>query len=316
MQSKTTAKDFFLCLGVLVGLYVSSITFLMLVFSIIDKVLPLAGDYIGQSDGIIRNTIAALVIFFPSFLYLSSITNKELKLYPEKREFWMRKWMIFFTLFVTGLAMAIDLVILVQRFLGADDLTLRFFLKVFLVFAVTIVIFKSSLYDLKRTDFEHKGSLKTRTIIIALIVLAAVVYGVVVIGSPAQQRAKMMDERRINDLSSIQSQIVYSHWQNKGDIPASLDELKDPISNFVVPTDPETKDSYEYKKLLKNSFELCATFKTVSATTTSNVITAAPVSYPYVNGMANENWQHGAERTCFTRVIDEKLYPIKTKNSL
>ena len=136
------------------------------------------------------------------------------------------------------------------------------------------------------------------------------------IGSPASQRAKMMDEQRISDLANIQSQIVYLQWQNKGTVPASLDALKDPISNYMVPTDPETKANYEYKMISKNSFELCATFKTVASTTTSNII-AAPVSYPYQNGIdsTNENWQHEATTTCFTRVIDEKLYPIN-KNKI
>jgi hypothetical protein len=315
MQSKSTAKDFFLFLGVLIGLYVSSITFLMLTFSIIDKVLPLAGDYVGQSDGTIRSAIAALIIFFPAFIYLSYITNKELQANPEKRDFWMRKWMIFFTLFVTGLAMAIDLVILVQRFLGADDLSLRFFLKVILVFIVSIVVFRSSLYDLKRTDFEFKGKVKTKIIIVAVVILMAIIYGIVLIGSPAMQRAKMMDERRVNDLSSIQSQIVYTQWENKGTVPTSLDALKDPISNYLVPTDPETGTDYTYNKISKNSFELCATFKTITSTTTSNAIIAKPVSYPYGTDLANENWQHKATTTCFKRVIDEKLYPLN-KNKI
>ncbi len=255
--------------------------------------------------------LAAIIIFFPCFIYILLIVNKDLKANPEKKDMWVRRWMIFLTLFITGLAIAIDLVTLIYRFLGAEDLTLRFFLKVFFVLAVAVTIFKITFADLKRTSFEITGKMKIIVGIISVIILSAVVYGVIIIGSPSEQRAKMMDTTRVNDLSSIQNQIVNSQWQNKGEVPASLDALKDPISNYAVPTDPETKADYEYTKLSKNSFELCATFKTEVSTTTLNSVTGKPASYPYsYDEVINQNWQHGIGRTCFTRTIDEKLYPI------
>jgi len=314
MNSKTTAKDFFIYLGVIIGLYVSSVSFLMLVFQITDKLFPLAGEYAVNLDASIRSSLAALIIFFPAFIYVSYLANKDLKLSPKKKDIWIRRWMIFLTLFVAGLTIAIDLVTLVYRFLGAEDLTLRFFLKVFFVLAVAITIFKFVLKDLKRTSFEITKMMKIVVGIISTIILSTIVYGIVIIGSPNTQRAKMMDGQRINDLSSIQNQVVYSQWQNKGTVPASLDALKDPISGYILPTDPETKANYEYKMISKNSFELCATFKTEVSTTTINSITGRSVSspYPYGNDMVNENWQHDIGRTCFTRTIDEKLYPLNT----
>ncbi|MFA6340648.1 MAG: DUF5671 domain-containing protein [Candidatus Paceibacterota bacterium] len=310
MQPKTTAKDFFMYLGTIISLYVSVVSFLMLVFAIINKALPLAGEYAAGPDQTIRSTIAAIIVFFPTFIYLLKLLSKDLQAHPEKREYWMRKWMIFLTLFSTGLAMAVDLVTLVYRFLGAEDLTLRFFLKVFFVFAVAVTVFRTSLADLRRTDFSYGRKERTGTIIVSLVMLAAIVYGVIMIGSPATQRARMMDETRVSDLNSIQSQIVYSQWENKGVVPETLDALREPISNYIVPTDPETKESYEYKKISKNSFELCATFKTEVGTTTINSITGKHISSPYPYELTNENWQHGIGRTCFTRTIDEKLYPI------
>ncbi len=311
MQSKTTAKDFFLSLGIIIGLYVSAISFLILVFQIIDNVFPLIGEYLGQTDYTIRGAIAALIIFFPAFLYISKIVNKDLKINPEKKDMWVRRWMIFLTLFVTGLTIAIDLATLVYRFLGAEDLTLRFFLKVFFVLAVAIVVFRSSLYDLRRTVFEYSKKIKIKIILVSVVVSAAIVYGIVLIGSPAMQRAKMMDETRVSDLSSIQGQLVYQQWQNKGTVPANLNALNDPISGYTVPTDPETKLPYEYKKLAANSFELCATFKTAASTSTANSNVAMPAIY--TNSTTNENWQHGIGNVCFTRVIDEKLYPVNPK---
>ena len=312
MQSKTSAKDFFLYLAVFIGLYVSSISFLMATFQIINKLFPLTGEYIGSIDSTIRASLATLIIFFPAFIYVSYVTNKNLIANPEKKDIWIRRWMIFLTLFVAGITIAVDLATLIYRFLGAEDLTVRFFLKVFFVLAVTITIFRFTLKDLKRISFEVSKKSKIYGGIISLIVLSVIVYGIVIIGSPMEQRAKNLDNNRVNDLRSIQSQIVYTHWQNKGDIPENLTELNDPISSYIVPTDPETKADYEYTKISKNSFELCATFKTISSTTDETV--AKPTSY-YMDGAVNENWQHEANRTCFTRTIDTKIYPVN-KNKL
>jgi len=309
-KPKTTAKDFFLCLGVIIGLYVSAISFLILIFEIINKTLPLTGEYLGGSEYTIRSSLSALIIFFPTFIYLTWLGNKDLKINPEKKDIWVRKWMIFLTLFIAGLTIAIDLSTLIYRFLGAEDLSLRFFLKVFFVLIVAITIFRSSLYDLRRTTFEYDKKMKIPGFIVSLVILASIIYGIVVIGSPSTQRAKNLDQTRINDLMSIQSQVVYTHWQNTGDIPTTLSELNDPISGYITPTDPETKQSYEYKKIAKNNFELCATFKTENKSTDQTVKTA-PV---YYNGVDNENWQHDSGRYCFNRIIDEKLYKVLPKN--
>ena len=313
MNAKTTAKDFFLYLGILIGLYVSAISFLTLTFQIINKLFPLSGEYLGNLDNTIRTSLAALIIFFPAFIYVSSIANKDLKINPEKKDMWIRRWMIFLTLFIAGLTIAIDLSTLIYRFLGAEDLTLRFFLKVFFVLAVALTIFKFTLRDLKRVSFEMTKKLKISGGIITMIVLSVVVYGIILIGTPAMQKAKTLDNQRISDLMGIQNQIVYSQWETKGMVPTSLSTLNDPISGYVVPVDPKTNQSYEYTKISTSSFELCATFETLNTATTSNTIMAAPVSYPNINGTTNENWQHKIGRTCFTRTIDASLYPVSKK---
>lgn len=306
---KTTAKDFFIYLGIIIGLYVSSISFLVLVFQIINKTFPLAGEYLFGYEQTIRSSLSALIIFFPTFIYLIWLANKDLKLNPEKKDIWVRRWMIFLTLFIAGLTIAIDLATLIYRFLGAEDLTLRFFLKVFFVLAVAITIFRSTLYDLRRTTFDHDKKANISTYIVSAVVIFAIVFGIITIGSPGTQRAKKLDQQRISDLMNIQNEIVYSQWQKIGDIPTNLDSLKDPISNYIVPTDPETKQNYEYRKISKNSFELCANFKTENKTNTDT--SAAVIKNSYLD---NENWQHDSGRYCFTRTIDEKLYKIEKNN--
>ncbi len=305
MESKTTAKDFFLYLGIIIGLYVSSISFLVLVFQIINKTFPLSGEYLWGYEQAIRSSLSALIIFFPAFIYLTKLVNKDLKLNQAKKDIWVRRWMIFLTLFIAGLTIAIDLTTLIYRFLGAEDLTLRFFLKVFFVLAVAITIFKSTLYDLRRTTFDYDKKIKISTYAVSAVVIGAVVFGVMTIGSPAKQKAKQLDETRVNNLMNIQSQIVYTHWQNKGDIPEKLDELNNPIDSYTVPKDPKTGEEYEYKKISKNSFELCANFETENML--ENTTREKVVNKGY---FIDENWQHKSGRYCFTRVIDEQIYKI------
>ncbi len=312
MQTKTTAKDFFLYLGVIIGIYVNAISFLTLVFQILERNFPLVGQYIDYTGGSMRNVIAILIIFFPAFIYLSYLVNKDLKTNPEKKELWIRRWMIFLTLFLAGLTVAIDLVTLIQRFLSAEDMTLRFILKVVFVLLVAIAVFRYYLYDLRRNIEEYKKGAKIFVYAISIITLAAVVYGITIIGSPAQQRARNFDQMRVNDLMSIQSQIVYTQWQNKGTVPTSLDALKDPISGYAVPVDPETSAPYEYKKLSSNSFELCATFDTSDSQNqqVTNTKVARPMA-PYPVNSVNENWQHDTDRVCFDRTIDPTLYKVQ-----
>ncbi len=303
MQSKTTAKDFFLYLAVFVGLYASTISFLTLSFAIIEKIFPLTGEYYLGQDDTIRNSIAILVIFLSSFIYISYLVNKDLKNNPGKKELWVRKWLIYFTLFIAGITVAIDLVTLIQRFLSADDMTLRFILKVILVLLVAVSVFKYYLYDLRRDASEFKKPAKIFIWSVGIISLASIVYGIILVGSPALQRARNMDQERVNDLSGIQSQIV-SLWQVKGIIPSALSDLNDPISGYTVPKDPKDGTDYEYKKLTSNSFELCATFETDSSAQNNPMMTQ-PMYYP--QGM-NENWQHTSGNICFDRTIDPTIY--------
>src|SRR6185369_3002454 len=92
-----------------------------------------------------------------------------------------------------------------------------------------------------------------------VLVLAAIVGGFIIVGSPSNQRALRFDTQRVNDLSSIQWQII-SYWQQKGKLPVSLSDLFDPLYGVTIPVDPDTKQSYEYVQKGATSFALCSTF--------------------------------------------------------
>lgn len=50
-------------------------------------------------------------------------------------------------------------------------------------------------------------------------------------GSPAQQRTWRLDDKRVNDLQNIQSQVI-NYWQQKEKLPMTLSELSNPMTGY------------------------------------------------------------------------------------
>ncbi len=317
-SAKMTPKDFFLNLGVVVTLYTSAITFLTLLFEIIDRVFPDAlsqGYYsYGYYSSGIRFAIASLVIMFPLCILISVLNNREAVLVPEKKKLAIRRWLSYVTLFITSLAMAIDLITLINTFLGGE-ITARFTFKVLSVFLVCAVIFGYYIYDLRAETPGGKGP-RIFAGVISFLVFAGIVGGFLIIGSPFTQRLRLFDERRVNDLQNIQWQVV-NFWQKKGMLPKTLFELTDSISGYSVPTDPRGED-YEYEVAgLPLTFKLCATFELSTEEVRGKEYTRKDGSKPYSTTLiegyypySGDTWTHAKGRTCFDRTIDPGLYPV------
>ena len=135
-----------------------------------------------------------------------------------------------------------------------------------------------------------------------IVAVMVIVYGFYLAGSPFKQRMVRFDNQRIFDLQTVQSQIVY-YWQQKDKLPQSLDDLRDSISGFVPPVDPDTSRPYDYKITGNLSFELCADF---SLPSDSRLSATAPRVTPM--DRFGENWEHNEGHVCFTRTIDPELY--------
>lgn len=299
-----TAKDFFLHLGAMVGLYASAIALMNLVFSIIDKCYPQVGlGYYYTSPNISFPT-AALIIVFPIFIFLSYLLQKSYVVEPMKKEARVRKWLTYITLFVSGIILAGDLVAVLYKFLDGQDLTTAFLLKALSVVILTGFVFGYYLQDIRDKVTDKRR--KLWAIVVSVAVVASIITGFSVIGSPQTQRLLRIDNQKVSDLQNIQWQII-NYWQKKGSLPTELNEINDPISGFVVPNDPQqTGSSYSYNKTGAMSFELCADFNLEMQL--GNRGMAIPTE-PYMNGKT-ENWDHSSGRTCFSRTIDPQLYPV------
>lgn len=300
---QNTPRDVLLHLLNIFTFYISVISFITLYIQYISALFPdpLNFYYTAISNSI-RVSTSILVIAIPVFLLTSWMLAKNLGESYEKREFKLRKWLIYFTLFISAITIIIDLIIFVYNFLSGE-LTIQFFLKVLVVLAVTAAVFGYYIWELKRKDMKTKTP-KILAGIISAVVITSIVLGFFVIGTPAAQRNRRFDEQRVGDLQMLQNQII-NYWIQKQALPLELGNLEDSISGFIVPIDPESKLSYEYEIAGFLSFELCATFKT-SGKDFGKI--SRGVSYPYPVDYLKQNWDHGAEKTCFTRTIDPELY--------
>ena len=93
MRIKMSPKDFFLYIGVMAALYVSSFSLLALLFEYIDVLFPDRLDvyYSGGFSGAIRFSIASLIIIFPTYLVLTRVLNNDVRKNPEKKNLGIKK---------------------------------------------------------------------------------------------------------------------------------------------------------------------------------------------------------------------------------
>ena len=307
--ARATPKDFFLWAGAMVSLYAGVVAFLALIFDYLNYVFPDAAlnYYVDPYQGSVAYEMATLIVLAPVFLVLMRVIRRAIAADPSRNEVWVRRWGLFLTVFFAGGVIVVDLIVLIFSFLSGEELGVRFLLKVAVVLLVAAAGFMHFLADLWGYWQKYPNYARYVNWATALLVVLTVVSGFVIIGSPQSQRALRLDQQRVSDLQSLQSQIVYV-YQQKNKLPASLADLNDQLSYFTVPVDPETRATYEYAAKGPLNFELCATFTTTSTDQYGSVV-ARPAAY----GVTADKWQHAAGRACFERTIDPQLYPQNPK---
>src|SRR3989344_7048423 len=116
---KTGPREVFMHLLSIATLYLSAIAFGTLLFQYIDYFFPEPlVDYPQQLSGAIRWAIAALIIVFPVYVWLSWTLRRDEEREPARREMRIRRWLLYFTLFAAAGVLIGDLVALIYNFLG------------------------------------------------------------------------------------------------------------------------------------------------------------------------------------------------------
>lgn len=312
-KPKVTPKDFVLWFGAMASLYAGVVAFITLVFEYINKAFPnpVSGSYyVDPYSSSISYETAALIVLTPVFLILMRLIRRDIAADPSRNDIWVRRWALFLTLFLAGATIVVDLIVLLNTYLQGEDLTIGFLLKVLTVLLVVGLGFMHFMADL--WGYWEREPARARMVNWAtgVLVLATIIAGFFIIGTPQQMRAQKQDAIRVQDLQNLQWQIV-NYWQQKESLPASLDALRDPISNSIIPSDPATGAPYTYKRNSPLDFSLCATFAMEGGTIgyqSRPISTSVEAPVPAGKG-TEDNWQHASGEVCFDRTIDPERYP-------
>jgi hypothetical protein len=310
-KPKITPKDFFLWAGAMVAFYWSVLAFIFLIFNYINYAFPNALSYYPSDpyQSGISGQMASIIVLLPVFFWLMQVIRRDIARDASRGEIWVRRWALILTLFVAGIAIVGDLIVLLTTFLSGEELTLAFLLKVLVILLVALGVFMHFIADLKGYWERFPARKNAVRVGVAVLALVAIVSGFFIVGTPQEARRARFDDQKIQDLQTIQWQIL-SYWQTKERLPGSLADLNDPLAGYSVPRDSETGAEYEYQATGPTSFALCATFNAAGTGPQMGMRTAvAPTLYDKAGGLVNESWQHGAGRTCFSRTIDPERYP-------
>jgi|SRR5579872_35480 len=128
--------------------------------------------------------------------------------------------------------------------------------------------------------------------IAAIVVIAAIVAGLVVIGSPGDARLHSLDAQRVSAMQQIANDIdAYSAARHA--LPGTLEQLavQQPDLTPASIRDPASGALYEYRATGAASYEICATF-----------------------GIRTEpdeaiRWRHGPGRACFQFNVSQSPSP-------
>jgi len=130
---------------------------------------------------------------------------------------------------------------------------------------------------------------KTLLLAASVAMIAAIATGIAVIGSPAAQRERAFDERRVSDLVSLVRDLTLYRNRHKA-LPTNLAMLAQEPGLRPRAKDPQTNTDYEYRVIDTTGLELCAAF-------------TQPTGEQRAFFPESDRWRHGAGRQCFQRKL-------------
>lgn len=287
------ARDAFFHLLTFTAFYSVVISLSVLLFTYINRFFPDAAlaSY-GYSDDLssVRWFVAAIIVAYPLYALLSRFLQKDMQEHPEKSASGIRRWLTYLTLFVAASALTGDVITLVF-FLLEGELSVRFILKVLVVLLLAGGSFWYYFSSLK----IHPGTAAFARLhrvffwSTLAIVLATLLWGVWLAGSPLSERMRKFDERKVEDLQTILQEVRNIavdtrdvEWVLSKPIPQSLQQVQEE-AQYTRPdiVDPQTGEAYGYEVLGQSTVRLCATFN-------------APRDQEY-----DVRWNHEAGVQCF-----------------
>lgn len=115
----------------------------------------------------------------------------------------------------------------------------------------------------------------------SIFILVAIAAGLIVLGTPEEERARRFDDRRIADVQRL-AYAVRTAFVREGELPATLDALVDGLTLQRLPRDPRRDEPYGYAVDGPERFTLCAVFDRATEDPDAGF------------------WSHGTGRQCFS----------------
>lgn len=233
------AREAFFHLLTFAAFYATVIAAVMLLFRYINRLFPdpalRQGLHQAWELSGIRWSLAVVIVTFPIYLLLSRLLLREMRQRPEKSWSGVRRWLTYLTLFLASVALGGDVITLVFRLLEGE-LTARFLLKVLVVLVVAGLSFAYYFQSLRLpADKPETVRLHRAFAGVAIaLALATVAWGFVVVGSPGVERLRKLDERRIEDLRTIQDEIVNIAVGEMRSEPPGERELQRPLPSTLA----------------------------------------------------------------------------------
>ena len=279
-----SAREAFLYLLLFSMLYFSAYNFGVLVFEYINRAFPDAAELANATytRASIRWALSSLAVSFPVFMYLSLLTERSVRSDPAKRRSQVRRWLMYLTTFVAASVLIGDFMVVIYNTLEGG-LTARFVLKVLTIAAIGGTALVYYLADLRLEDTgEPHDNRRVKRIIAGATSLAVAVAGVAaigIIGSPATERARRLDDKRIADLQNVSASID-TYFRSRKQLPATIADAGQERREALTEIDP-LGTAYEYRPTGSDKYGLCATFNRDSS------------------NPQNSFWAHPAGRHCF-----------------
>lgn len=279
-----------------------------LYFEVVNNYFPdkLATTYVYTYSGVVDvdqvyYAIAALIVAYPAYYLVMRLWFRRFREDEAKTESRLTKWLTYLVLLIASVTIVGDLVSILTTFLRGE-LTVRFFLNSFIVFAIAGMIF--GFYFLERKKVQYKQDIPRRTFqlfgyTLTGIVVCGIALGFLVAGSPNEARMRGFDAQRANALSGI-AQCVHSYANEFNRLPDALSDLgrsSEYAYAYCSLEDPETGAPYEYRVVKPLTFtggvfegevELCAVFSSLAGDENDSAYWSS-----------DTKWHtHGAGRSC------------------
>jgi hypothetical protein len=286
-MKNNNAKYAFLYMFSLVALLFMSLATGQVIFQAINKfitdvALPNANNF--NSD-LLKMAISALIISIPIYYLVMRYLSKSLVKGELDKESAIRRWLIYFILFVSSVVMIIWLIVTIGSFLNGE-LTTKFILKAITAIAISGIIFSYYFYDVKRDDIKAKDKVILIYLIATLVLtIGSLIFSFFFVESPTAARARKHDEQVLNQFTELDSAFntYYTKFNKLPDtLVAGLSET--PYLTVDKYKDPASSKPYEYKKTANDSYELCADFQTDNRDVKDQAIYAYADRWPHATG--------------------------------